>query len=289
MDTPAAEIDIDAALVRSLLAEQHPDLADRSLRLVANGWDNAILRLGDDLVVRLPRRAAAAQLIEHEQRWLPGIAERVRTPVPMPVRIGVAGKGFPWSWTVAEWFDGERASTLSHESLVPAAGALADFVRELHVVAPVDAPFNPVRGIPLAARAGAVDERLASGLVPNSDGIADAWHRALAAPVWRGGPVWLHGDLHPANILVQDGALAAVIDFGDVCSGDPATDLATAWLTFDSRGRAAFRAALDYDDATWARARGWAILLGTALVSYSADNPALMAIGIHGLGQVLLD
>jgi aminoglycoside phosphotransferase (APT) family kinase protein len=288
MDTPAAEIDIDAELVRSLLAEQHPDLADRDLRLVANGWDNAILRLGDDLVVRLPRRAAAAKLIEHEQRWLPEIASRVRIPVPVPVRVGLPGEGFPWSWTIAEWFDGDRASSLSHDSLRPVAGALADFVRELHVVAPVDAPFNPVRGIPLAVRADAVDERLASGLVPNPQEIAHAWHAALTAPVWRGGPVWLHGDLHPANILIRGDALAAVIDFGDVCSGDPATDLATAWLTFDATGRAAFLNALGYDEATWARARGWAILLGNALVSFSADNPALMAIGRHALEQVLL-
>lgn len=288
MDTPAAEVDITPQLVRGLLAEQHPDLADRELRMVTNGWDNAILRLGADLVVRMPRRAVAALLVEHEQRWLPEIAARVTVPVPAPVRVGVPGETFPWPWTVAAWFEGDRASHAPVASLQAIADDLAQFIRELHTPAPLDAPFNPVRGIPLAARADAIEERLASGLVPDADRIAEPWQVALTAPVWTGGPIWLHGDLHPANILVRGGSLAAVIDFGDVCSGDPATDLATGWLTFDEAGRARFRHALDYDEATWDRARGWAILLGTALVTHSDDNPALMAIGLHALEQVLL-
>jgi aminoglycoside phosphotransferase (APT) family kinase protein len=168
MDTPAAEVDIDEALVRSLLLEQHPDLADRELRTVTNGWDNVILRLGDDLAVRMPRRQAAAKLIEHEQRWLPEIAERVSTAVSAPVRIGRPGSGFPWNWTVARWIEGDRAADASHASLRRIATALAEFVRQLHTLAPTDAPFNPVRGIPLAVRSDAVDERLASGLGPRS-------------------------------------------------------------------------------------------------------------------------
>lgn len=288
MDTPAAEVDITEALVRRMLAEQHPDLADRELRMVTHGWDNAILRLGSDLAVRVPRRAVAAVLTEHEQRWLPELAMHLHVPIPAPVRIGTPGPSFPWHWSVVPWFEGERASTVDHSSLSAIADDLAGFVRDLHVAAPSDAPFNAVRGIPLASRVDAIDERLRSGLVHDADEIAAAWHGALVAPVWTGGPVWLHGDLHPANILVHNGSLAAVIDFGDVCSGDPATDLSTAWLTFDEVGRRRFRDGLDYDEPTWDRARGWAILLGTALVCYSADNPALMAIGVHALEQVLL-
>jgi aminoglycoside phosphotransferase (APT) family kinase protein len=288
MDTPAAEIDIDEALVRALLIQQHPDLADRRLRLAANGWDNTILRLGDDLVIRMPRRRVAAILVEHEQRWLPEIAERVSVAVPVPLLVGEPSDLFPWPWTIAPWFEGELASAEPLSSLRSIAEELARFVRELQVLAPGDAPFNPVRGTPLAVRADTIQERLESGLVPGATQIADAWHQALSAPVWTGGPVWLHGDLHPANIIVRDGRLAAVVDFGDVCSGDPATDLATAWLTFDEVGRARFREALDHDAATWNRARGWAILIGTALVTNSSDNPPMMAMGIRALEQVLL-
>ncbi|HEX4443380.1 MAG TPA: aminoglycoside phosphotransferase family protein [Galbitalea sp.] len=289
MDTPAAEVDIDEALVRKLLRQQHPDLANLPLTLVANGWDNAILRLGSDLTVRLPRRAVAAVLVENEQRWLPEVASRVSVAVPEPVRIGMPGDLFPWHWTVARWFEGELASKAPPTSLHDTAFALAGFVRELHTPAPTDAPFNPVRGIPLAVRAETIEARLVSGLVPDASTLAALWQRALSAPVWTGGPIWLHGDLHAANILVRDGELAAVLDFGDICSGDPATDLATAWLTFDADGRGRFRAALNYDDATWLRAAGWAILLGTALVTNSSDNPAMHRLGTRTLEQVLLE
>jgi aminoglycoside phosphotransferase (APT) family kinase protein len=237
----------------------------------------------------LPRREAAARLVENEQRWLPEIAGRVTVAVPAPVREGTPGAGFPWKWTIARWVDGDRASDFAPAELESIVTPLATFVRDLHVPAPADAPANPVRGVALAARANAIDERLASGLVPNAERIADVWRDSLAAAAWSGADVWLHGDLHPANILISGGGLASVIDFGDVCAGDPATDLATAWLTFDPAGRRAFRDSLEYDAATWRRARGWAILLGTALVSFSADNPALMAIGEHALEQVLLD
>jgi aminoglycoside phosphotransferase (APT) family kinase protein len=288
MDTPAAEVEIDETLVRELLRQQHPDLAGRELRLVTNGWDNAILRLGDDLAVRLPRREVAAVLVEHEQRWLPGVAARVSVAVPAPIRVGVPSSLFRWHWSITPWFDGQLASTVDRAALGSVAVALAGFVRELHTGAPSDAPFNPVRGIPLAVRADAIESRLASGLVEHPAELAAVWQRALSTPVWTGGPVWLHGDLHAANILVREGRLAAVLDFGDICSGDPATDLATAWLSFDRSGRDLFRGALAYDDATWLRAAGWAILLGTAFVTNSSDNPAMHSIGARALQQVLL-
>jgi aminoglycoside phosphotransferase (APT) family kinase protein len=287
MDTPAAEVDIDEALVRELLRQQHPDLSGLALEVVANGWDNVLLRLGTDLTVRLPRREVAAVLIEHEQRWLPEIATRVSVAVPAPVRVGLPSELYRWHWTIAPWFDGELALSLPRERLVDSAPALASFLRELHTAAPEDAPINPVRGVPLAVRATAIRSRLASGQVADAEKLAGLWQRAVDAPAWDGAPVWLHGDLHAANILLRDGALSAVIDFGDICSGDPATDLATAWLTFDTDGRDRFRSALDYDDATWLRAAGWAILLGTALVTNSADNPAMHGMGDRALREVL--
>lgn len=288
MDTPAAELDIDEALVRTLLREQHPDLADLDLKLVANGWDNAIVRLGSDLAVRMPRRQVAAVLVEHEQRWLPEVAARVSVAVPAPVRVGVPSELYPWHWSVQPWFEGELACRSDWAAVRPIAPELAEFVRQLHVAAPADAPANPFRGVPLATRAEVLEQRLASGAVDRPDELRAIWQSALDAPTWSQPPVWLHGDLHSANILLDENHLAAVIDFGDICSGDPASDLATAWLTFDLAGRKAFREALDYDEATWTRAAGWAVLLGSAFVTNSADNPQMHAIGAHGLQQVLL-
>jgi aminoglycoside phosphotransferase (APT) family kinase protein len=134
-----------------------------------------------------------------------------------------------------------------------------------------------------------VAARLASGLVPNASAVAAVWQSALDAPVWRGPSLWLHGDLHPANIIARDGRLAGVIDFGDMTAGDPATDLATAWLTFDAEGRSAFIRALAYDDATWTRARGWAVTMATALLANSGDAPSMRRIGLHAIEQLLED
>jgi aminoglycoside phosphotransferase (APT) family kinase protein len=280
-----ADIFVDEPLVRRVLREQHPDLGTLELRLAANGWDNVIYRLGGELAVRLPRRLVAVPLVEHEQRWLPEIAERVTVAVPAPIRIGRPSDAFPWPWTVAPWFEGDLGSTISfteHDSL---ATELASFVSELHVPAPADAPFNPVRGVPLAARDESITARLATGIAPRADELMDAWRRARSVEPWSGAPLWLHGDLHPANILIHDGHLVAVLDFGDLTSGDPATDLATAWLTFDRAGRDRFRSALDYDDATWQRAAGWAISLGSAALM---GDLAMRRIGTHALEQILL-
>ncbi|HEY1530655.1 MAG TPA: aminoglycoside phosphotransferase family protein [Galbitalea sp.] len=289
MAIAVADIFLDEPLVRRLLREQHPDLAERELRLVANGWDNDLYRLGDELVVRLPRRKVAVPLIESEQRWLPQIARRVSVAIPTPFRVGRPSDEFPWPWTITPWFDGTIASELPFPEHGSLARDLAAFVSELHTPAPADAPTNPFRGVPLAERAVAYRDRLASGRVPRGAELEAVWQSALQAKPWTGAPLWLHGDLHPANILARDGRLAAVLDFGDLTSGDPASDLATAWLTFDADGRAQFREALDYDDDTWERARGWTIVLAGAFLANSADSPAMLAIGLHGIEQVLAE
>ncbi|WP_345764349.1 aminoglycoside phosphotransferase family protein [Diaminobutyricibacter sp. McL0608] len=289
MDTPAADIDVDDVLVQSLLAEQHPDLADLPLRLVANGWDNAIYRLGVDFAVRVPRRTIAAELVAHENTWLPLLATLVHVAIPVPVRTGAASRRFPWQWSVTRWIDGELAADTPFDEHGALAVELARFVRDLHVPAPAEAPANPVRGVPLETRSGAVAARLATGLVPDAPAVASLWKEAIAAPVWTGPALWLHGDLHPANIIARDGRLAAVIDFGDLTAGDPATDLATAWLTFDAAGRRTFVRELAYDDATWARARGWAVTMATAVLANSADAPAMRRIGLHALEQLFED
>ncbi|RDV43874.1 phosphotransferase [Leifsonia sp. ku-ls] len=287
-DTPASDIPVDEELVARLLSEQHPDLVG-PLRLVSDGWDNRLFRLGDTLAVRIPRREAAAHLIEHEQRMLPGIAARVSTPVPVPVRVGVPSETFPWPWSVVEWLDGVDGASVGPADRSRLAEPLARFVGELAVPEP-DAPRNPVRGVPLAERHETVRLRLRS-LAGRREvsGLEQAWREALDAPRWDGPPLLLHGDLHPGNLLLDtSGGLAAVVDFGDVTSGDPATDLATAWLTFDGEARERFRVALPSpaDAATWRRARGWAVAMASALATASDDNPRMASIAHHALDQL---
>ncbi|ANF31737.1 phosphotransferase [Leifsonia xyli] len=287
-DTPAADIRTDAALVEQLVAEQHPDLR-APLRLVSDGWDNQLYRLGDRLAVRVPRREVAAHLIEHEQQLLPGIAARVSVPVPVPLWVGVPSETFPWPWSIVEWFDGTDGASVDAQARAGLADPLARFIGELAVPAP-GAPRNPVRGVPLSSRHDAVALRLRSlsGRMEVAH-LEQAWREALDAPAWDGPPLLLHGDLHPGNLLLSDdGGLAAVLDFGDVTSGDPATDLATAWLTFDGDAREAFRKSLPAapDAATWLRARGWAVAMASALATASDDNPRMASLARHTLQQI---
>ncbi|MFE4466160.1 aminoglycoside phosphotransferase family protein [Oerskovia sp. NPDC056781] len=297
---PSADVDVTVELVRSLLAAQHPDLAGLPLEVVANGWDNVVLRLGDDLAVRVPRRDLAAALVRHEQAWLPTLAPRLPVPVPAPVRVGLpsdgsTGPAFPWAWSVVPWFDGLSALAVGRALRRTFAPDLAAFLAALHVPAPQQAPVNPFRGVPLAARDASVRERLASGRVPDDGALLALWSRLVELPAWDGPALWLHGDLHPANLVLAPGdhRLGAVVDFGDMTSGDPATDLATAWLTFDAAGRRTFREAVTArcgtDDATWERARAWALVLGTAFAAHSDDNPSFAELGAQTLAQVLGD
>ncbi len=162
---PAAEVDVTAGLVRDLLSAQHPDLARLPVEFLANGWDNAIFRLGEELLARMPRRALGAQIIAHEQRWLPEVAARVPLPIPRPRRTGVPGLGFPYPWSVVPYLAGVPAAgdTGDGVALDPAAVAaeLGGFLRALHVAAPPDAPANPVRGVPLRTRAATFEANLA--------------------------------------------------------------------------------------------------------------------------------
>jgi aminoglycoside phosphotransferase (APT) family kinase protein len=290
-NAPAAEVAIDEALFRRLLRAQHPDLADRPLRIVAEGWDNVLARLGDELVVRLPRRALAATLIEHEQRWLPELATRLPLPVPAPVRIGAPGDGYPWSWSICPWFAGTSAAGSPFRDADAAADALAAFLTALHRPAPETAPTNPYRGVPLPARTALVDsylELLESAV--DQRRVRARWAEACRIPPHAGPPVWLHGDLHPANVIVRDGAIAAVVDFGDVTRGDPATDLSIAWMLFAPAARRRFRAALgDVDEPTWRRAAGNALAHALACLARSADAPIIAGIGRRTLAAVLAD
>ncbi|NLF05095.1 MAG: aminoglycoside phosphotransferase family protein [Actinomycetales bacterium] len=296
-DKPVAEVEVSERLVRDLLRAQHPDLADLPLTLVAEGWDNAMWRLGDVLAVRMPRRELAAPLVLHEQQWLTVLAPALSVTVPVPVRTGKPDQGYPWSWSVLPWIEGRHAIELAPADTGPLAEPLATFVASLHHPAPSDAPHNPFRGVPLAERDTILRGRLDALPLAVRTFAERIWADALAAPAWADPPVWLHGDLHPGNLVVSDdGSLAAVVDFGDLCSGDPAVDLAVAWYLFDRPGRERFIGLVSAThaelspagtDALWRRARGWALSFATALLTRSDDNPEYLALGERTLAAVL--
>ena len=275
--TPAAEVDIDEKLVRALLREQHADIAELPLALMDEGWDNVMFRLGDAYTVRLPRRLVAATLLINEQNWLPSLAQNLPLPVPVPVRIGLPNHSYPWKWSVLPWLPGYAASEeRPHRDQAPAFG---QFLRALHQIAPSEAPVNEVRGCPLSDRAESVSARIGqlkasnSGLAPE---IEVAWHEGLKAPVSQTA-CWLHGDLHARNVLVDNGRISAIIDWGDITSGDVATDLAGIWALFDSaESRRYALEAYGPDVAEIARARAWAVNFGTILlVTGLVDNPRM--------------
>jgi aminoglycoside phosphotransferase (APT) family kinase protein len=260
-------VEIDEGLVRSLLREQHPDLAGLELRLAVGGWDNQLWRLGDELAVRMPRTARAPGLLRKEHRWLPVLAPRLPLPVPTPVRIGEPSALFPATWTVATWVPGEPADRTPISEGDRAADTLAGFLRALHVEAPAEAPVSADRGVPLRTLTHGFDKAFQEVASRVSPDLRDVWEEAVAAPDWEGPAVWLHADLHPANVLVCDGTLSGVIDFGDLCVGDPAMDLATAWGLLPAGAAARFfDAYADVDAAMIRRARGCAVLRGLALV-----------------------
>ncbi|MHA7277535.1 aminoglycoside phosphotransferase family protein [Arthrobacter sp. Hz1] len=301
---PAAEVRITADLVRSLLRAQHPDLADLPLEPVAEGWDNVIFRVGSHLAVRLPRRESAADLALNEQRWLPQLLAAagpgILSPGPalrvasVPVRIGAPSSSYPWPWSINAWADGTVATHIPVADRAPAAGDLADFVLAFQQPAPADAPRNPVRGGALSGRDRAVQQRLDALPPPTAESLRTLWQELRDQSGWDGPPLWLHGDLHPANLVLGSGRrLSAVLDFGDLTGGDPATDLAAAWLVFDRHGRRVFQnrinTARTTADATWQRARGWALCIGAALAVNSDDDPVFRTVGQQVLRSVLAD
>ena len=289
---PAAEVEIDEALVRALLIDQHLDLAGLAITSLGSGWNNAIFRLGEQYTIRLPRRALAAVLIEQEQRWLPSLAPELPLPVSAPLRTGRAALGYPWTWSIGPWFPGAMAAVCPPpDSELAAAVTMAEFLRALHRPAPWDAPANPYRGVPLAERDVVTRDRIRH-LGDTIDGprVLAVWESAVAAPRWSGPPLWLHGDLHPANVLVNNGRISAVIDFGDMTAGDPATDLAVAWMMFSPTARLVFRAAsAPIEAATWTRARGSALAHSLACLANSADNRTIADMGDRTLRAVLSD
>lgn len=289
---------IDEDLVRALVrAQAGIPWASLPLRKVDEGWDCEMWRLGDELAVRLPRRALAAPLIAHEQAVLPVVGPlfaHAALRVPAPVFAGSPDAGFPWAWSIVPWIDGAHGLDVARSDRAAWAAPLALALRALHAVAPGDAPQNPYRGGPLRTRADAVAERLrtlAHTLAPDvRRRAAHVWDEGVRVAGWHGPPVWIHGDLHPGNLIAHQGRLAGIIDFGDVTAGDPAYDLAIAWLAFDSAGRDVFRSESgDHGDPSiWIRARAWAVAVSLMLLAHSDDDPVYERLGAEGLAEALV-
>jgi aminoglycoside phosphotransferase (APT) family kinase protein len=291
----ADEVATDASLVRRLLTAQFPQWADLPIAPVPSaGTDNALYRLGDDLVARLPRIQDATGQVEKEQRWLPTLAPHLPLAIPAPLAKGEPGEGYPYPWAVCRWLPGENGTLNRLDDPRQAATDLARFIAALQRIDATDVPGNlGNRGVPLATRDAYTRAAIADahnlGLIDTAAVLA-AWEAALQAPAWDRPPVWLHGDLQSGNLLAVDGRLSAVIDFGCLNVGDPATDVMTAWLYLPAEVRDDFRAALAVDDATWARGRGWAVSVSVvALPYYHLTNPTLAGISRRAIEEVLAD
>lgn len=285
------ELHTDVGLVRQLLADQFPQWAELPLeRVASSGTDNALYRLGSDLVVRLPRIEWAAGSLDKEFEWLPRLAPLLTVEISVPLVRGAPAAGYPWEWSVWPWFEGENPNVRRIPDPEGLARELAAFVTALHAVDPDSGP-PARRGVPLAQRDRDTRKAIAEleGMIDTKAATA-AWEAALDTPAWAGPPVWIHGDISPGNLLLRDGRLAAVIDFAGIGIGDPACDLIVAWNLLPAQVRDLFRTELAVEDATWHRGRGWA--LSVALIQlpyYKETNPALAANARHVIREVLTE
>lgn len=293
--TPLQPDDIDAVLVRRLLAAQFPMWADLPICAAEpQGWDNRTFRLGAELSVRLPSDAGYVPQVEKEHRWLPVLAQQLPLPIPTPVALGRPAGEFPWPWSIYRWLAGEPAGTAHIDDLTDFAVALAAFLTALQRI---DIEGGPRAGAHSFFRGAALttyDEETRRTIVAVREFIdaraaITVWETALAVP-WHGPPVWFHGDMAVNNLLVRDGRLSAVIDFGCSGVGDPACDTVIAWTLFSGASRAAFRSGLPLDAATWRRGRGWA--LWKALLIFDQErlrNTAKAAEARRVIDELLAD
>lgn len=288
------EIDVDISLVHRLLVAQFPQWADLPIaRSPSAGTDNAIYRLGDDMAMRFPRIEAATAQVDKEHRWLPRLATHLPLAIPVPLAKGIPGDDYPWQWSIYGWIKGQTAAIDAMGDPHDAAKVLAEFVAALQRIDAAHGPppgeHNFFRGVALAQR----DEptRIAIedlNATIDTEAVHTAWETALKVPEHSGPSVWIHGDLSPGNLLILDGRLHAVIDFGSLAVGDPACDLIVAWNLLPADARDVFRAALDVDEATWARGRGWALSIALIQLPYYRNtNPSLAANARHVIDEVL--
>lgn len=264
---PAAEISIDEILVKKLIYSQFPKLSSMELNFVDEGWDNINYRLGSEYLVRLPRRKMGAELIQNEIKYLKSIATELPIPIPSPIFVGKPEENYPWDWTILPWFEGQSADL--DQPNKDQAMELAKFLKSLHQQKIENPPKNKNRGVPLIDKETALLPRI-TRIKANTNyfnsRIELHWKKGLNAKLSQNSKL-LHGDLHARNIVVQKGKIQAIIDWGDICSGDVATDLASFWMLFESKTTR--DEALEYygvDNALKERSIGWAIYFATILL-----------------------
>ncbi|WP_314588082.1 aminoglycoside phosphotransferase family protein [Paenibacillus terrigena] len=267
--------DIDVRLVTRLIEEQFPEWSACEIKPVqVSGNDNRTFHLGERMSVRLPSAAGYVPQVEKEQRWLPILSKKLSLPISQPIAMGRPNDEYPWPWSVNQWLNGETLSRSNVEDLDQLARDLGAFLRELQSI---DASEGPLAGAHNFYRGGSLsvyDEESRTAISSNQE-VFDAelvlaiWNQAMASE-WAREPVWVHGDVAPGNLLVQSGKLCAVIDFGILGVGDPACDAAMAWTFFDDSSREIFKQALQMDEETWDRARGW--VLWKALITYDENK-----------------
>lgn len=286
---------IDEQLARALIDSQFPRWSHLAVVPVqVSGIDNRTFRLGEELSIRLPSGDWYAQQVDKEQRWLPVLAPQLPLVIPTPEGRGVPGHGYPYAWSVYRWLPGETVTPQRISDLTGFAITLADFLVALRAVdatdGPQPGPHNYYRGGPLSTYAQETYDSIdALGEEVSRDAVLSVWDDAMATD-WQGDPVWFHGDVSIGNLLVQDGLLSAVIDFGSSGVGDPACDIAIAWTFLTGESRDAFRSRLGIDRGTWSRGRGWALWKALiSLVSALDDDPASEATNRYVIQQVLAD
>lgn len=289
-------INIDTILVSKLIATQFPQWADLPLKpFDSAGTDNAIFRLGHDMMVRLPLDLKSSGRVDKEYLWLPKIAPSLPLAIPTPLVKGIPACDYPWHWSVYKWIEGETAIIERIVDPCQMAQTLAKFINALQKIIPaqelLSGQHNEFRGVPLII----LDKKVRDSIITlqdvlDSKVLTSVWESALQAPIWHDQPVWLHGDLQSGNLLAKNGQLHAVIDFGLMGVGDPACDLMVAWTLLPAKARDVFRATLLVDDATWARGRGWALYFGLiALTFYLDTNPILTQISRYTIKEVFAD
>lgn len=290
---PEAETPIDLALVERLIADQAPpQWAQLPVAYLATGWDNEVYRLGETLLIRLPRRTLAAHLAARERLWLARFSTDSGLDLGAPLFTGNPTAEYPWSFSICRYVPGVSAALLTRGERDAYAPGFAAYLRSLHAVAPKDAPRSEFRGRPLHELDDATRERI--GMLPGTDRAAARaiWEAGLRAEPYAGPARWLHGDPHPHNTIVRDSGaghvLAALVDFGDVCAGDPASDLGMLWLHFTDRqrDRALRECGVEPGSPTWLRARGWALRYAMLIAPLGTDDP-LGRIGAETLGILL--